>query len=556
MQINKHLLLWSSAGALAALAWAAFSENVLADWRLAQRHVASEVQDLDVRLRQIVVPELGVVDRCVSCHVGMEPGSEGLPGDAIYGKHVPVHHEPSEMGCTVCHGGQGRATTKDDAHGRVPHWPEPMIPVDYAPAGCGTCHTHLSVPNEGIMTRGQALVERYDCLACHRIDNRGGTLRPGGTGGGEGPDLSTVGLGGFRPDWYAHHLAERARPAVPGDLPWKAAFGPIPDADRPAIDTYLRSRSGVPELVEAKALFHTLGCRGCHKVHGVGGDDGPDLSRAGQRDPALTNFGGVEGERTIPNWYAEHFVDPARVVPGSRMPALGLTDDQIDTLVLYLLSLRRAEAPEAFWPRDRVRALRLDEREFATDGATLYGTFCSACHGPNGEGMRYAGFPPFPAVANADFLAVASDAFLVETIEHGRPGRRMPAWGQSEGGLRPKEVAAVVRHLRALAGGVRAEPDPKPGRWVQADAEGGRELYEESCASCHGPDGLGAEGVALNNAVLLRSATDTYLVETIRRGRRGTTMEPFAKGSPVRRALSPGEIESIVAFLRRWEEGP
>ena len=540
------------------LVWAAFSENVLADWRHAQRHVARSLPPdahLQVQLRQIVVPALHVTDRCVSCHVGMAPGETGIPGDRIYGKHPAVVHDPAEMGCTPCHGGQGRATTKADAHGDVPHWPEPMIPRRHAYAGCGSCHTHLQVPNLAELARGRTLVERHDCLACHRIDGRGGTLRPGGAGGGEGPDLSRVGTRGFRDDWYPDHLRRRELPVAPGGLPWKAAFGPVPDADRSAIDAYLRSRTGAPGLVEAKALFHSLGCRGCHKVHGVGGDDGPDLSRAGQKDPGQTSFAGVPGERTIARWHAEHLRDPEEVVPKSPMPALALSPTEIDQLVLYLLSLRSAGASEAFWPRDRMQAVRLGEREFAADGATLYGHFCSACHGTSGEGIRYGTQPAFPAIANRDFLAIASDEFLTAAVEHGRPGRRMPAWGGKEGGLRPAEIKEVVRHLRRV-GGVAAEPDPKPARWVKADPSAGRVLYAQACAPCHGAQGQGGEGVALRNRALLASATDTYLVETIRRGRRGTTMGPFAQGGPTFRALAPDEIESIVAFLRAWEDKP
>jgi len=102
------------------------------------------------------------------------------------------------------------------------------------------------------------------------------------------------------------------------------------------------------------------------------------------------------------------------------MPVLSLTDEQIDGLVLYLQSLRRGTYPEAFWPKDRLLAQRFGEREFATDGATLYGTFCAACHGPNGEGMRYPGMAAFPAIGNPDFLAIASDRFIQATVQHGR----------------------------------------------------------------------------------------------------------------------------------------
>ncbi len=560
MRANKHLLLWSSLGTLAVLGWSAYSENFLSDWRRSQRRVAAGLppgSTIEVKLRQIVVPPLGVVDRCTSCHVGMAPGETGLPNDPVYGRHPDVVHDPGTFGCTPCHGGQGRATTVADAHGAVPHWPEPMIPSRHAYAGCGSCHTHLEVPNLAELARGRTLAERHDCLACHRIDGRGGTLRPGGAGGGEGPNLSSVGTRGFRADWHAHHLGERERAPADAPLPWKAAFGEIPAEDRAAIEAFLRSRVAAPGLVEAKALFHSLGCLGCHKVHGVGGADGPDLSRAGQRDPGQTSFAGVRGGKTLAHWFAEHFRNPALVVPGSQMPAMGLSEAEIDALTFYLFSLRRAEAPEAFWPQDRLRALRLAHREFSTDGATLYGTFCAACHGARGRGMRYGGIlPPFPSVANEDFLALASDDFLAATLARGRPGRRMPAWGAGEGGLRPEEIRKVAGHLRALAGGAQAEADAKPRLWARGDAALGRRLYAENCAACHGASGQGGEGVALNNPGLLSAASDTYLAETIRRGRRGTPMEGFGKGSPVRRSLAADEIEAVVSFLRTWEVKP
>jgi cytochrome c oxidase cbb3-type subunit 3 len=220
-----------------------------------------------------------------------------------------------------------------------------------------------------------------------------------------------------------------------------------------------------------------------------------------------------------------------------------------------MLSLRRSDLPGAFWPADRIRAERFGAREFATDGATLYGTFCAACHGPRGEGMRYAGTHPFPAIGNPDFLGLASDSFVTETVRRGRPGRRMPAWGDAAGGLRPEEITAVVAYLRAM-GGVPKPVETRPARWVAASSEDGGRLYAANCARCHGAEGQGGEGPMLHNPVLLAGATDTYLVETIRRGRRGTTMPPFTTSSPTWRLLTDSEIESIVAFIRTWEVRP
>jgi mono/diheme cytochrome c family protein len=554
---NRVLLLVTSLGTLALLLVAAYRENYGREWRRIQREYRAALPqdraaDFSVQLRQIFNPDLKVADRCVSCHVGMASGEEGIGrGKPLLSPHPNVVHDPARFGCVACHGGQGRATDTADAHGEVEHWPVPLIPLRFAQAGCGTCHAHVSVPDLEVTQRGEMLVERYDCLACHSIDGRGGTLRPGGAGAVVSPDLSRVGASGYAQSWYADHLAKH-REAKTG--PWQTSFGPIGKEDLASMEVFLRSRVGAPALVNAKALFHTLGCRGCHKIGGVGGDDGPDLTREGEIDPHRLDFTHVPGPHTLTNWQVAHLRAPAVVVAGSQMPYLGLLEEQIQSLVGYLLSLRRASAPETYWPKDRIRAERFGKREFATDSATLYGTFCAACHGPRGEGMRYPGMPPFPAIGNPDYLAVASDRFIRQTIQHGRNGRRMAAWGAKDGGLKPIEIEAVVAHVRSFGDGVPSPEENQPRRWVGSNLNDGARLYREQCATCHGPEGHGAEGPALHNQQLLANATDTYLVETVRRGRRGTSMQGFGRPSPVHRALADQEIESIVSFIRNWEE--
>ncbi|MEW5702549.1 MAG: c-type cytochrome [Candidatus Zixiibacteriota bacterium] len=551
MKHYKHLLLWSSAGCLALLMTAAIKENFFKEWRLIQRSARAANSPIDVHLRQVVVPGMTVSDRCVSCHVGMSPGESELSGPAIVMAHKPVVHDPADYGCTVCHAGQGRATESADAHGDVHFWPSPMIPRRFAYAGCGSCHTYLNIPNQEAFQRGRNAFEQADCLACHKLEGRGGTARVGGVGGMEGPDLSTVGATGYDTTWYTGHLTRRdsTKAAL-----WMNSFGSLDRQTRHDLDVFLSSRVGAPGLVEAKAAFHSLGCRGCHKVNGVGGDDGPDLSLIGEKDPGRLDFSSVTGERSFAGWLAEHFRAPAKLVPGSQMPELGLNEVEIDELVYHMLSLRRPALPDAYWTTDRLRAMRFGEREFATDGATLYGTFCAACHGRRGEGMRYAGMAAFPAIGNPDFLSVASDEFITETVRRGRPGRRMPAWGEKEGGLRSAEVAAVVDYLRSSSGVRAPADDGKPRRWVSADATMGAHLYVAHCASCHGVNGQGAEGPALNNPVLLQSASDTYLLTTIMNGRRNTSMSGFLTAATSHPALTPYEIETIVSHIRTWEQ--
>lgn len=547
MDKNKHLLLWSSIAALIMLVFAASKENFWKDWQQIQKSAHADGQTIDVRLRQIVVPELKITDRCVSCHVSMAPGEQAMTGHGALVAHKNVVHDPTVFGCTICHSGQGLATTKEDAHGTVHFWPEPMLPKQFSYAGCGTCHTPLAIPSREILNTNKTLIERYDCLACHRLDGRGGTIRPDG-GGMEGPDLSRVGIKGYDFGWYEKHAQKHQQAETPA---WKNSFGLVNENDLTGINSFLATRIGAPKLVEAKALFNSLGCLGCHKVSGVGSDSGPDLSLSGYRDPGQLDFSNVSGTRTLSNWLAEHFRSPVALVASSQMPAMGLTEDEIELLTMYVLSLRRREVPSNFFPRDHSKVVQFGEREFAKDGATIYGTFCASCHGQKGEGMRYAGTQAFPAIANPDFLAAASDEFLTTSISKGRAGRRMPAW-EGASGLKASEIKAVVEHLRKL-GATNFIAEATAPRWANGDVKLGAKLYKASCSGCHGADGQGGEGPALNNKTFLDTATDTFLVQTISKGRRTTSMPSFEQPSTVSPALSQKEIESIVTHIRTWK---
>jgi cbb3-type cytochrome c oxidase subunit III len=548
MNKNKYLLMASSLGVLLLLVAAAISENFMKDWQEIQDVARTSEGPIDVRLRQVVNPDLRVTDRCVTCHTGMAPGEQITSELKVGAAHKPVVHSPSEMGCTTCHGGQGQATEKDDAHGDVHFWTEPMLPAKYAYAGCGTCHTPLNVPNLATLDNAKKTFERLDCYACHRLDGRGGTLRPGGNlTGMEGPDLSHVGLNGYAEGWYAAHL-HKSQTESGGA--WKNSFREISETDQAAVKTFLDTQMGAPKLIEGKAQFNSLGCAGCHTVGTFGGDAGVNLSISGLKDPNQLNFSRVPGERKVENWIVQHFRSPASTVAGSQMPALGLTNDQIDLLTLYTFSLRRRTLPDIFLPKDRVRAMRFGVREFANDGPTIYSATCSACHGASGQGTRFPGLVPNPSITNPDFLAVASDEFIAGTIKGGRPGRPMIAWGERQNGFTDEEIKRLVTYIRQLGGGVQAEPDPKPQIWAAGDIRMGETLFTANCAGCHGANGAGGDGPAIANKAFLSIATDTYLYQTISRGRRGTVMVGFTNSSPIRRELTPQDIQSIIVFLR------
>ncbi len=111
--------------------------------------------------------EIGKVDRCQSCHLGAARGGfEAAPRGPVPDKVFQSHpmrrtllaiHPPEKFGCTTCHDGQGRATTKfyahapgpeEDAHAFHEHyWETPLLKgppggngKEYMQAKCRSCH--------------------------------------------------------------------------------------------------------------------------------------------------------------------------------------------------------------------------------------------------------------------------------------------------------------------------------------------------------------------------------------------------------------------------------
>lgn len=83
-----------------------------------------------------------------------------------------------------------------------------------------------------------------------------------------------------------------------------------------------------PGVAHGQALVANLGCVACHRIHGTGGAVGPDLSFVGDRRPDR-------------EWHLKHFRNPQSVSPGSIMPKFPLTDQELQDLTSYILTLRR-----------------------------------------------------------------------------------------------------------------------------------------------------------------------------------------------------------------------
>jgi len=93
----------------------------------------------------------------------------------------------------------------------------------------------------------------------------------------------------------------------------------------------------VPEVRAGRDLFTSVACISCHTVRGTpaNGVFGPDLTHVMSR----ATLGAGVAPNTPENLRA-WVNDPASLKPGALMPAMKLSNDQLDKLVAYLATLR------------------------------------------------------------------------------------------------------------------------------------------------------------------------------------------------------------------------
>lgn len=506
------------------------------EWRNIQKEYnrrarAQGEAPVEISLKQIWRPEANLTDRCTSCHLGMGAATPLKDGGLLFGPHPDVSHEVGEMGCTICHRGQGRATRAQAAHGNVEHWEDPMLPRSLLESSCGTCHgAATATPDLKTAERGHYLFQLNGCPACHRVDGVGGTV---------GPDLSGVALKGYDREWQISHLRSPSDVVEGSQM---MSFGHLTSGEIDQLLGYMDTLIGAPALIRGKALVSQEGCRGCHRISGPGGDFGGSLSEAAHKKASEYDFSHVEGPETLENWERSHLRNPSRVAPGTTMPAYRLDPEDEDALITYIFSLREPDIPMEQLPRETILNRLEERRDFASDGETLFRTFCSACHGPEGRGQAMATLgTTVPDLRNRQTRALLSADSTKQIIQEGRPERFMPAWGSSGAGLRDEEIESIVSFLRSDL------PDPPPFSRVEsarADLGLGRVLFRDNCSFCHGKSGEGTIiAPNLTNPEFLFVADDSYLYRTITQGRPGTAM-------PAHRDYGPEMLASLIGWIR------
>ncbi len=177
------------------------------------------------------------------------------------------------------------------------------------------------------------LYDRYKCAVCHRFNGEGGNLAP---------DLSFEGSRA-QPQWITGFLKnpETLRPTLIFRMP---QFN-ITDQEASVIADYLGmvtqspavklsaidQKQFTPQMAEiGKQLYEVkYQCNACHTIGSAGGYVGPNLSNAGNWLNAA--------------WIEEWLRDPQVLVPGTIEPRRSLTDQEVQALTAYVLTLKKGQ---------------------------------------------------------------------------------------------------------------------------------------------------------------------------------------------------------------------
>ena len=451
-----------------------------------QRHFQPGIQ-------QIWHPELGVTDRCTSCHVGLKEASLTDVSLQPYRKHPVIPHTTDQFGCVMCHRGQGAATTVEGAHSSTLAWEQPILPERYIESGCGQCH-RAALPGTPQLNQGRALLARYGCVQCHTIKLPDGGVMQATQ---DAPSLSHIADKTTR-DWIFAWLKDPQAYAASATMPnFKLKDDDVRDISAFLVansttlpgDTALPLGQKTADPAAGASLYGESFCASCHAVQNaagnlVGGNVGTELTRI--------------GSKAKPEWLRAWVRNPRAYDPKTEMPHYRFTDQQVATMEGFLLA--KADS-------DLLANVHLDAAtpEQITHGKSLvmeYG--CTSCHEITGIKKPENFAPELTRIGSKsvsqliflDGMQHTLPDYIAGKIRQPRafaPGLKMPQYS-----FTPTQIDALTTAL--LAQNERAQTMP-PSLAVAAPAashyrpagKAGQIITDLACFSCHAINGRGGD---------------------------------------------------------------
>ena len=479
------------------------AKNHFSEWRHYQNHyldlIRGRSEAVTLRrhfqgdIQQVWLPELGVVDRCTTCHVGLKEGSLTDIALQPFRKHPAIPHSIDQFGCVTCHRGQGPATTVEEAHRSTLAWEQPILPAKYMESSCGQCHRG-ALAGTPQLNQGRNLLSRYGCVHCHTVKLSDGSSMKATD---DPPSLSHIADKTTR-EWVYAWMKDTSAYSATATMP-NFKFN---DEDARDISAFLIASStpitGDAATVTAKAstdpsagasLYGESFCASCHAVQNaagnmVGGDIGPELTHI--------------GNKVKPEWLQAWLRNPRTYDPPTEMPHYRFTDQQIATLSSFL---------QAKNDPDLLANVHLDlpTAEQISHGKRLVTDYgCASCHEISGikkpenfaPELSRIGSKPVTQLIFLPGMSHNLSDYIAGKIRSPRAfasGLKMPQYT-----FTPPQIDALTTALLSL--NERSHTLP-PSLMVNATPESnyepagkaGQLMHDLACFSCHRINGHGGD---------------------------------------------------------------
>jgi mono/diheme cytochrome c family protein len=472
------------------------------------------LSDFRFEIDQIWIPQMQVVDRCTTCHQGItQPTLQDSSVPQPFRAHPPIPHRARDWGCVVCHRGQGLATQVRDAHETTLAWEQPLLPIQYIQASCGTCHGS-DLPETPRLNRGRELLARLNCVGCHRLQ---GVERPAMLG----PDLTNIGSKVSRAWIYKWLKEPRIITASDGstevngyvneDEPRMPKFR-LSENELAALSGYLSTLQSQPiqpykfdarvvaawekrpDLIDhGETRFRQMFCTTCHSLAVtragetklIGGDIGSELTKV--------------ASKVNSDWLVAWLRNPQAYLPHAEMPRYQWSDEDLFTVTRYIQSKLTDDSLLSDVPKlgsPSAEEIQTGRRLFLEKG-------CGSCHvikgvppqadyGPDLSGLGAKtvsqlefGSSKIPRTPVAYVEAKVTNPLSVN------PAARMPQYSLSSSDL--VAVTAAVLSMSGSGGSTGLAALIRPAQHPQFRPAGTfGELFERyKCYVCHRFNGYG-----------------------------------------------------------------
>jgi mono/diheme cytochrome c family protein len=510
-----------------------------------QRHFQGGIQ-------QIWLPDLGVVDRCTSCHVGLKEASLADVNVQPFRPHPVIPHKLDQFGCTMCHRGQGAATTVAEAHNSTLAWEQPILPTKYIESSCGQCHRG-PLPGAPRLNQGRHLLSGYGCVHCHTVKLPDGSTMKATD---DPPSLSHIADKTTR-QWIYAWLKDPQAYAATATMPnFK-----LSDYDARDISAFLIANSislpGDSATLSAKAssdpaagasLYGESFCASCHAVQNaagnlVGGDIGPELTRV--------------GSKVKPEWLQAWLHNPRAYDAEAAMPHYRFSDPQVAILSGFLLAKTDSDLLanvhlEGATPEQIAHGKRL---------VSDYG--CASCHEIAGikkpenfaPELSRIGSKPVTQLVFLPGMQHTLPDYIATKINQPRTfgqGLKMPQYT-----FTPAQIDSLTTALLALNDRSATLPPSltvaaTPESDYQPAGKAGKLMTDLACFSCHRINGHGGD-MAPDLTWEGSSVQRQWLVEFLKNP---NTLRPALIRRMPRFNLTDGEVNELTDYIMTVYQSP